>query len=238
MSAFQRNQIEAALALRIGPAYKKQQTPEREKLPSGIPQVDAITGGLPTGAITEIFGPASSGRTGFLFSALREATRRQEVCALIDANDTLDPISAQAAEIDLERLLWVRCAGNLEHALRVTDLLLQGGGFGLLALDLGNTSAEKARAIPMTYWFRFRRAVETSPAVFLIIGTEACAGTCATLVLRTNKSNVVWAGGMDARLLCRMSFRVERQKPQASTCRGVGKSARLPPSALPGDRAK
>ena len=49
--------------------------------------------------------------------------------------DAFDPHAAQAAGVDLEQLLWVRCR-NLDQALRATDLLLHGGGFGLIALDL------------------------------------------------------------------------------------------------------
>ncbi len=69
-----------------------------------------LTGGLPRGALSEITGPASSGRTGVMLAALAQATRRREVCALVDASDSFDPASAAAAGVDLERLLWVRCS--------------------------------------------------------------------------------------------------------------------------------
>jgi hypothetical protein len=95
-------------------------------------EVDSLTGGLPRGAITEILGSASSGRTSFMISALAYATTHEEVCVLIDTNDTFDPISAAEAGLNLERLLWIRCAANVEHALKATDLLLQGGGFGIV----------------------------------------------------------------------------------------------------------
>src|SRR5581483_1293948 len=76
---------------------------------SGIAEIDALTGGLPRGALTEIFGAASSGRTSMMLSALAEATRRQEVCALVDAGDSLYP---ESAAMDLRRLLWIRCGEN------------------------------------------------------------------------------------------------------------------------------
>ena len=71
--------------------------------------MDALTGGLPRGCLTEICGPASSGRTTVLLAALAAATRRGEFCAVVDASDALDPQSAAAAGVELERLLWVRC---------------------------------------------------------------------------------------------------------------------------------
>ena len=60
-------------------------------MPSGVPEIDTATGGLPRGCLTEIFGPASSGRTSLLLSVLAEATAREEACALVDAEDAFDP---------------------------------------------------------------------------------------------------------------------------------------------------
>src|SRR5579862_2748209 len=80
--------------------------PAPEMVPSGVPAIDALTGGLPRGCLTEVCGPASSGRTTVLLAALAAATRRGEFCVVVDASDTLDPHSAAAAGIDLDRLLW------------------------------------------------------------------------------------------------------------------------------------
>jgi hypothetical protein len=77
---------------------------------------------LPRGALTEIFGPASSGRTSMILAALGDATRRQEVCALVDAGDSLHPESAAAAGRDLRRLLWIRCDQNPPHRHRDTAI--------------------------------------------------------------------------------------------------------------------
>jgi recombination protein RecA len=362
--------------------------PAAPTVPCGIAAVDELTGGLPRGCLTEICGPASSGRTSLMMSALAEATARGEVCALVDASDCFDPLSAEQAGVDLERLLWVRCqaratshganppqrhrdteqnfefrisnceskpaanreqrdrhthglsekaasgeqaavkrkkekemcfinsgmkncgskgvhtqiysgmpqipevnvltrpeqryrdisklkqgdyrevwqsdqaaTGNdlpekippqrhrdteenfefrisnfdstkpgtfrrgparvgadfksefrnqksefasgdwlfhgrtsspamraqfsrIEQALKVTDLLLQSGGFGLIVLDLGNVSTRAARRVPLTSWFRFRRAVENTPTVLLVLEREAHARSCAALVVQ------------------------------------------------------
>ena len=93
----------------ITPASRLDIRPAPEMVSSGIPAIDALTGGLPRGCLTEICGPASSGRTTLLLAALAAATRRGEFCAVIDASDALDPQSAVAAGVELERLLWVRC---------------------------------------------------------------------------------------------------------------------------------
>jgi hypothetical protein len=208
--------------------------PTPEMISSGIREIDELAGGLPRGCLSEICGPASSGRTSVLLSALAAATRRQEVCALVDTTDALDAVSAAATGVELERLLWIRCsrASNfrrrtsdlgprtsdlkpripspkfdgrssrpvgrglmsdargpkfdvrLEQALRVTDLLLQSGGFGMVAIDLGDVPDAAARRIPLASWFRFQRAVEPTATVLLVVAQAPCAQTCASLLIR------------------------------------------------------
>jgi len=293
--------------------------PAPEMVPFGIPSLDALTGGVPRGALTEMVGPASSGRTSVMMALMAEVTRRQEVCALVDVTDSFDPASAEAAGVDLRRVLWVRCgktrspasgvhsqrevrsaklevgssiaeaasqavlaarsdsnedaqraitAGcfeasrrkrepamqtmnkvappakniswsihdnydsrlrhamvnggesyrartpspapapdverripqrvtptnfaaaqkakwdRLDQALKALDLLIQSGGFGLVIVDLGDIPAEQARRIPLTSWFRFRRAIENTPTVLMALAKDSCAKTCASLVMQ------------------------------------------------------
>ena len=137
-AAFSKAEIESEINSRFGSAFKLHEKRPAEVISSGISQIDLFTmGGFPRGAITEVFGPASSGRTSFMLANLAQATTHDEVCALVDTSNVFDPESATRAEINCERLLWIRCANNLEQAFKATDLLLQGGGFGLVLLDLG-----------------------------------------------------------------------------------------------------
>jgi hypothetical protein len=250
-----KNQQSKIPPARVTPASQLEIRPAPEMVSSGVPAIDALTGGLPRGCLTELCGPASSGRTTLLLAALAAATRRGEFCAVVDASDALDPQSAAAAGVDLERLLWVRCGedlsrkknsprrppstplragsgteenGNqkeggpisrsslareacpelvewvgifaqatfddrtnsrqsehrLEQVLRATDLLLESGGFGLIALDLGDLQPQAARHIPLTTWFRFRRAVEYTPTILLTVEQRPIAGSCSSLLLQ------------------------------------------------------
>ena len=86
----------------ITPASQLEIRPAPEMVSSGIPAIDTLTGGLPRGCLTEICGPASSGRTTLLLAALAAATRRGEFCVVVDASDALDPHSAAAAGVELE----------------------------------------------------------------------------------------------------------------------------------------
>ena len=258
-----------------------------EMVSSGIPQLDALTGGLARGCLTEICGTASSGRTSVLLFALARATERGEVCALVDSSDAFDPASAAAAGMEMSRLLWVRCgekypsrkhpsaaltgrgktgdsyrdllsgdsyrgmpscdsyqgmplgipqfaedgfgfsrcgsvafpqtaffrnplrAGSsagefsgrknrwknpetrrwesqLEQMLKVTDLLLQSNGFGMIALDLGDVPVRNARRIPLASWFRFRRAIEHTPTALLVLEQQPIAGSCSSMLVKVS----------------------------------------------------
>ena len=162
---------------------------------SGVAAMDALTGGLPRGCLTELCGPASSGRTTLLLAALAAATQRGECCAVVDASDALDPQSAAAAGVELERLLWVRCGESspqkcLEQLLRAADLLLESGGFGMIALDFGDLPPQTARHIPLTTWFRFRRAVEHTPTVLLAVERQSIAGSCSSLLVQLGEAKL------------------------------------------------
>ena len=201
-SATLRAQVESSLGERLSSTLLLREKAVPRTVSIGVAALDALTGGLPRGALSEIVGPASSGRTSVMLAALACATRCDEACALVDASDSFDPASATAAGINLNRLLWVRCSdtsslkqvkhrsalGRLEQVLKVTDLLLQGGGFGMVVLDLADIPAGSARRVPLTSWFRFRRAVEPTTTVLLVIEQEPSAKTCASLVLRLQKT--------------------------------------------------
>ncbi len=89
---------------------------------------------------------ARAAATGLVHSVLAASTERGECAALIDTANAFDICSAAAAGVVLEKLLWVRCGGNAEHAMRAADLLLQAGGFGVVALDLIDASPAGAGA--------------------------------------------------------------------------------------------
>jgi hypothetical protein len=154
--------------------------------------MDALVGGLPRGAMTEICGVACSGRTSLLLSAVASRTADGEVCALVDARDSFDPLTGNAAGIELTKLLWVRCQ-NIEQALRATDLLIQAGGFGMVAVDLSDVPTRTVRQVPLNAWFRFRRAVEDTPTILLLLEQESNAKTCASLVVRLEAGEAQWA---------------------------------------------
>jgi hypothetical protein len=187
----------------LGAPLDWQSRPEPERAPTGIAELDSATGGLPRGCLTEIVGPASSGRTSLLLGVLAAATARQEVCVLVDAEDAFSPHSAADAGVQLGRLLWVRCGHNAEHALKAADLLIQGGGFGLVVMDLGDTAPHTARRISLASWFRLRRAEEHTPTILVSLARQSNARTCASLVIECGRHAATWSGARSVSRLLR-----------------------------------
>ena len=185
-AAVSKVEIESEIASRFENAFKLQKKKASTTLATGVAEVDSLTGGIPRGAISEIFGPASSGRTSLLLSMLSYATTHDEICVLVDTNDVFAPTVASPAGIDFDRLLWIRCGANLEHAFKATDLLLHAGGFGLVILDMGDVAGKDARRIISSWWYRFRRTVENKPTAIVVVSAESCTRSCASLTLELN----------------------------------------------------
>ncbi len=189
------------------------QPPRFDYAPSGLTALDRLTGGLPRGALTEICGPPSSGRTSLLWTALATAATRQETCALVDAGDAFDPVAAAEAGVPLDRLLWVRCGGDPERSLKAADQVANAGGFGLIALDLADIPSRILRRIPLVCWFRLRRAIEGTPTVLLVVTPQPVTGTSAALVVEMKGARGMWSGAPNARLLVGGVFEVAPRKP-------------------------
>jgi recombination protein RecA len=226
-----RSKIEFDLRGRVTAPFTYRDRNVFDLVSTGIPEMDSSVGGLPRGALTEICGPPYSGRTSVLFSALASRTADGEVCALVDARDSFDPQTASAAGVALKQLLWVRCQ-NIEQALRATDLLIQGGGFGLVAVDLSDVSPQTVRYVPLNAWFRFRRAVEDTPTILMLLERESNAKTCASLVLRLDAGLARWTrpGQMQDADFLRYPF--ARLLKSVPVCSEVVRSRIQPPVAI------
>lgn len=285
-----RLQVEAALAHKIPSALTPAQKVIRPVAPTGVAELDALlSGGLPVGAITEMAGAESSGRTSVALSFLAGITRGGSVGAWIDVSNMFDPESAAASGVDLSCVLWVRCGvfeakaqsapeyrfalpekylvpavamrglhgfgcgghprnevkgladavggllrpeaiaprcaepqrrvrqeresfspaapqprvantklqapmklqaqtgkpwARIEQALRVTDLLLQAGGFSAIVLDMAGIASEFAARVPLATWFRYQAAAERTRASLLLLTQHPCAKSSAELLLR------------------------------------------------------
>jgi hypothetical protein len=185
----------------------------RETLPCGIESVDSLTGGFPRGGISELIGPESSGRTTLVHALLAASTSRGEICCYIDTHDNFDPQTAAAAGVALPQLVWIRCGGNAEHAFKAADSILHAGGFGVVALDLARITPRVANRIPLSYWYRFRRALENTPTILALVEKDAMAKSCAALMLELKRERARWPGAPAFKLFRGMDIAVSRRKP-------------------------
>lgn len=360
LAAQTRIAVESALAHKnprpLSPVRRVGQTASR----SGIAPIDAIlNGGLPCGSITELVGAHCSGRTTTALAYLAAITTAGNVCAWLDVADALDPRSAAANGVDLERLLWVRCSAAkhvptvqpapeaaqcalrnmssatlprhtgggsphprsegrdmpkaiglmlrahggiydkearrqkrsigtpgapnrpltmrsgereeqvnsdrlpprrgqnlalaprcaepqprrtpqqssgkrmehattqqravqkenknpwqaIDHALRAADLLLQGGGFSTIVLDLGSVPPEVVWRIPLATWFRFRAACERTRVSLLLLTQHSCARSSAGLVVRLETGSLL----TDSRVMTGVRYRGAAERIRAAT---------------------
>lgn len=174
---------------------------------SGIEDLDRrIGGGWPLGAISEVVGARSSGRTRVILSTLTTATRQGQVVALVDALDRFDARSAAEAGLDLTRVLWVRGAPvcvetarptaidlAIRQAVRACDLIIRAGGFAVVALDLCDIPVRRLQALPSVTWLRLAHANEGRDTVGLL-GSEAPAGRSARGVSVQVDARSCWTG--------------------------------------------
>lgn len=169
------------------------------------------------GTITEVVGRLSSGRTSLLISCLSDLTRAGAVVALVDADQAFDPASAAHAGLDLRRLLWVRCGGRRDVALRAADLLVRCPGFALIGLDVG----ESPPRLPLAGAFRLKLALRRSGTALLVVGARRITGAAAGLALEATREDLAWSGPSLAltRLVCMRS--------RLSVVRGVGDGVAL-----------
>ena len=173
---------------------------------TGLAALDELLdGGFPRGHLSEIVGAGSSGRTGVLTTVCGAAIARGEFVALVDACDRFDPASAAAAGLDPSSLLWIRgrertrdLAQTVKQALKAMTLVLDAGGFGVVALDLSDVPMTVLRQLPMTTWLRLSRVLEYSRTVGLVLASEPVARSSEghTVALDGN-ADACWAGDHD-----------------------------------------
>jgi RecA/RadA recombinase len=172
-------------------------------LATGLAGLDALLdGGFPRGALSEIHGPGSSGRTGVVLGLLARATGGGGLAALVDPLDRFDPSSAAAAGAELPRLLWVRgprvaseepSAKTLADATAAVATLSSSGLFDVVALDLAGAARERRR-LPSTTWLRLQRLVEDTTTALVLVAEEHVACAPGGVALALEPLALRWAG--------------------------------------------
>lgn len=184
-------------------------------LATGVPGLDELLfGGLPRGQVSEIHGPASSGRTGIALAVAARATRAGALAAWVDPQDHLDPRSARDAGVALGRLLWLRGGAGesrfshggtrtrppdggsrpLLAAVSAVGTLLGSGLFELVVVDLGGIGRSGLQRLPGATWIRLQRMVESQPGTLLLVADAHVAHGPAGVSLALRGAGASWSG--------------------------------------------
>lgn len=195
--------------------------------PFGLDALDArLLGGVPRGHVSELIGPASSGRTSLAWSWLGAATARGESVALIDTFDRFDVATGHACGIELSRLLWVRGQAvtktsaavdpawlpgaravdgpgtllerTIDRALKALNLVLQSGVCTAVVLDFADVPVAGIRRIPHTTWLRLQRVIEGSDTACLLMGAMPLARSAGGITINTGLSAGPRSAGVEA----------------------------------------
>ena len=142
-----RRRLEAAVA-RVHRRYGTQSL-VRGKPPTAIGTATAIPhistgflpldqvlgiGGLPKGRVSELVGPATSGKTTLALKFLAQAQKGSGQVAYVDQARAFDPDYAHRCGLDLSRLLVV-APYDLPEALAMTEALARSGGLEAVVFD-------------------------------------------------------------------------------------------------------
>jgi recA bacterial DNA recombination protein len=176
-----------------------------------LPALDAVfAGGLPDRRLIELVGRRSAGRFSLALAALACATARGDDAALVDLGDHFDPQVAEAAGVDLARLLWAR-PRRVKDALAAAEILV-ATGFRLVVAEMGLTP-RGGRFVPDAAWVRLQRTAQTQGSTLLLFSPYRMSGIAADAVVSAGSTRPIWRGsGRAPRLLAGISSRVTLEK--------------------------
>jgi len=162
---------------------------------------------------SDAFDPASAVAAGMEMSRLlwvrcgekypprkHPSPARRAGCAKTDtyqglsSSDSYQGMPSGLPQVAEKKFGFSHWEAQLGQMLKVTDLLLQSNGFGMIALDLGDVPVASARRIPLASWFRFRRALEHTPTALLVLEQQPIAGSCSSVLVKVSGARSQVAG--------------------------------------------
>lgn len=170
-------------------------------LKSGMEALDAnLNGGLPRGAITEIFGEAAEGGWWLGLTALAQV--RDKMCALVEPAGTFFPPGAASLGVDLRRLVVIR-EPNRKRALWALERIAREKNIGVTIAAIPGLTDTELRRLQLAAehsgqaCILMRAAGELSRASWgalrLAVRAETTGGRARTIVIETLRAR---GGGM------------------------------------------
>jgi recombination protein RecA len=114
----------------------------------------------------------------------------------------------------------------LDRAIKSFGLVLQSGGFGVVALDLADVPMRAVKRLPFTTWLRAQRLIEGRDTVGIVIAQEPIARSARGVTVRLTgdgSSAPTWSGAGDrSRLFTGFTLR-----PQVGSAHRLGRDGPL-----------
>jgi len=143
------------------------------------------------------FGPHPRGEVKGLSKAIAGLLGKEDSEALCPGlqmqpkSEREKPESGESSSLSIPKKIvaskkpWSR----LDQALRITDLLLQNGGFAAVVLDMGDIVPAHALRVPLATWFRYRAVAAQKQTSVVLLLQHPCAKSSAALTLRLYAGN-------------------------------------------------
>jgi len=208
-----RASLEASIAAKLTNGSELIRSVARQRrdeiLPTTIAPLDALLGGgLARGKMTEIAGRGT--RFSIVIATLAAATSIGEAAALVDASDSFDPQLAEAAGVDLRRLLWVR-PQTMKETVTAAEMI-GATGFQLVIIDMGSRRPS-GRRVPDAAWVRLARVAESHGATILVSAPYALTGTTSEAMILAHSPRPRWLGrGNAPRVLAGIETKLKLEK--------------------------
>jgi recombination protein RecA len=114
----------------------------------------------------------------------------------------------------------------LDRAIKSFGLVLQSGGFGVVALDLADVPMRAVKRLPFTTWLRAQRLIEGRDTVGIVIAQEPIARSARGVTVRLTgdgSSAPTWSGAGDRSRL----FTGFTLHPQVASAHRLGRDGPL-----------
>jgi hypothetical protein len=149
--------------------------------------------GIPHGRLTEIFGDVSSGKTTLAYALLAVCTRRGDIGAYVDPENGLFAPAAEAAGIDLERLIVVR-PRQAQALRRAVDAIVRSGECAVVVLD-----GTSANVLQPHHCARLVSQAEKNGTTLVALshGDSQPLASFASLRVRMRELSPLWQPGSD-----------------------------------------
>ena len=174
--------------------------------------------GFRKGAVGEIVGGASSGRTSLALAIAAHASR-DDLVAWVDPLDRFSPHEALRAGIDFRHFVWLRgnVSPSLADAIGAAHALAAAALFDVVILDFSDLPERLLKALPVAWNVRLLRAFESTETACIVLSRSHWGGSPRGLSIRLRSDQRVFAQTGRGKFLKRLVVSATQNWPLLKT---------------------